>query len=258
MPTGAARTALAADLATLHADEVTTLRAALAPLGWQDRILTTEALGALGVVVPRVSSATIDLNDAGDTHWPVTLTGSGFAPGAVLLVNGQPTGIVTGVSAGGLSGELLLGANAPVPPALGVGNPDGTAAITRSIQVLRPTGPAGTVAPGAATPTTATAPTAMPSPLPSASAAPTATPLPQLEGKIVSTSPATNSFMLSRGSGSSIQIDVTSTTHFSGAASSLSTLGSGGYWSAEVRGVYESNGHFLAYSVDSCSSQYGC
>jgi hypothetical protein len=257
MPTGTARTSLEADLATLHADEITTLQAALAPLGWQDRIITTDALGALGVKVPRVNGATIDLNDATDAaRWPVTLTGSGFAPGAVLLVNGQPAGIVTGVSVGGLSGELLLGENAPVPAALGVGNADGTAAITRSIQVLRPISPAGTASPGAATPITAAAPTATASSIPSAS--PTATPLPQLEGKIVSTSPATNSFMLARGSGSPIQIDVNSNTHFEGAASSLSTLGSGGYWTAEVRGVYESNGNFLAYSVDSCSRQYGC
>jgi hypothetical protein len=64
---------------------------------------------------------------------------------------------------------------------------------------------------------------------------------------------AGNSFVLGNRT-----VDVTSTTHFSGAASSLSTLGSGGYWSAEVRGVYESNGHFLGYSVDSCNSQYGC
>jgi hypothetical protein len=49
-------------------------------------------------------------------------------------------------------------------------------------------------------------------------------------------------------------VDVNSNTHFSGAASSLSALGSGGYWSAEVRGVYESNGNFLAYSVDACNS----
>ena len=101
------------------------------------------------------------------------------------------------------------------------------------------------------TPTTAVRPTATPRPVPSGS--PTATPLPQLEGNIVSTNVAGNSFVLG-----SKTVDVTSTTHFSGAASSLSTLGSGGYWSAEVRGVYESNGRFLAYSVDSCTSPTGC
>ena len=103
---------------------------------------------------------------------------------------------------------------------------------------------------GKSAPTTAAAPTATSSPIPSAS--PSATPLPELEGKIVSTSPATNSFVLARGSGATIQVDVNSNTHFGGAASSLGTLGSGGYWSAEVRGVYESNGNFLASSVDTC------
>jgi hypothetical protein len=105
------------------------------------------------------------------------------------------------------------------------------------------------------TPTTAARPTATPRPIPSGSPTATATPLPQLEGNIVSTNPPGNSFVLGPNNRT---VDVTSNTHFSGAASSLSTLGSGGYWTAEVRGVYESNGHFLAYSVDSCNSQYGC
>jgi hypothetical protein len=251
VPPGAARTSLEADLATLHADEITTLQAVLTALGWPDRITTTSALGALGVAVPRVSGATIDLNDANDARWPVTLTGSGFAPGAVLLVNGQPTGIVTGLSAREISGELQLDANAQVPTALGVGNPDGMAAVTPNIQVLKPVQPAG-----AATPTSVSVPSATPRPNPSGS--PTATPLPQLEGKIVSTNVPGNSFMLGTQRGSTIQVDVTSNTHFEGAASSLSTLGYGGYWSAEVRGIYESNGNFLAYSVDACNSQYGC
>ena len=101
------------------------------------------------------------------------------------------------------------------------------------------------------TPTTAARPTATPRPIPLGS--PTATPLPQLEGNIVSTNVSSNSFVLGHTT-----VDVTSTTHFSGAASSLSALGSGGYWTAEVRGVHESNGNFLAYSVDSCNSPVGC
>jgi hypothetical protein len=105
-----------------------------------------------------------------------------------------------------------------------------------------------------ATPTTAAgAPTATATPTPIPSGGPTATPLPELEGKIASVSVGTNSFVL----GSTV-VDVNGNTRFEGAASSLSALGSGGNWSAEVRGVYESNGHFLAYSVDSCNSPTGC
>jgi hypothetical protein len=141
VPPGAARTSLEADLAALQADEMTTLQAALAPIGWQDRVATTDALGALGAAVPRVSGATLT---ASYYHWQVTLTGSGFAPGAVLLVNGRPAGTVTATSAGRLTAELRRDEHEQVPTSLGVGNPDGTAAVTSNIQVPRSIRPEGT------------------------------------------------------------------------------------------------------------------
>jgi hypothetical protein len=135
VPPGAARTTLEADLATLRADERTTLQAALPSIGWPDRIATTTALGTLGVAVPRVTNAILY---AGDDRWHVTLTGGGFEAGAVLLVNGQPAGRVTATSDGLLTAELAMGGFAQAPATLGVGNPDGAAAVTDDVQVLRP------------------------------------------------------------------------------------------------------------------------
>lgn len=141
MPQGTQRAALEADLAALRTDERATLRAALLTIGWPDRVATTTALGALGVAVPRVTGAT--LAAGGDGRWHVTLTGAGFEPGAVLLVNGQSTGMVAVPSAGLLTAELPLGDFAQAPANLGVGNPNGTAAATDNVHVLNP---------GAATP----------------------------------------------------------------------------------------------------------
>jgi hypothetical protein len=134
MPRGTQRAALEADLAALRTDERATLRAALVTIGWPDRVATTTALGALDVAVPRVTGAT--LAAGGDGRWHVTLTGAGFEPGAVLLVNGQSAGTVTVSSAGLVTAELPLGDFAQPPANLGVGNPDGTAVATDTVHVL--------------------------------------------------------------------------------------------------------------------------
>jgi hypothetical protein len=142
VPAGTQRAALAAGLNVLRADERTTLQAALLAIGWPDRITTTTALGALGVAVPRVTSATLAAGD--DGRWHVTLMGAGFESGAVLLVNGQPAGAVTATSDGLLMAWLPLDDLEQAPASLGVGNLDGTAATTDIVQVQHA---------GAATPT---------------------------------------------------------------------------------------------------------
>ena len=181
VPPGAARTALEADLAALRADERATLQAALPSIGWPDRIATTTALGALSVAVPRVSGATLY---AGYAHWHVTLTGAGFETGAVLLVNGQPAGVVTATSDGQLTAELALSSFAQAPATLGVGNPDGTAAVTDNVRVLHPSGEhEGTPEPGeGATPTPGASGTGTPgsqaTPTPTGSSGGSGTPTP--------------------------------------------------------------------------------
>jgi Domain of unknown function (DUF5666) len=91
-------------------------------------------------------------------------------------------------------------------------------------------------------------PTATPRPGPPA---PTATPLPSLQGTVTSTSPFTSSFVLGLDGAPPMTVDVNSNTVFRGAASSLSTLASG--MQADVRGVHQSDGTFLASWVDVCS-----
>lgn len=129
------RTALQADLAALRTDERTTLRATLSATSWPNRIAATTALGMLGVQVPRVLGAS--LIEGVDEHWQVTVTGTGFEPGALLLVDGQPAGTVSATSNGLLTAELPLDALVQTPSALGVGNPDGTAAATTSVRMQK-------------------------------------------------------------------------------------------------------------------------
>ncbi|HEV2237385.1 MAG TPA: IPT/TIG domain-containing protein [Ktedonobacterales bacterium] len=127
MPGGAARQALAAQLAHLRADESATLGTALATIGWPERIATTQTLGALGATVPRISSAQLD--QRGES-WHITITGSGFLPGAVLLVDGQAVTAETQVSPTQLTARLPRARDRATPHTLGVGNPDGTAAAS--------------------------------------------------------------------------------------------------------------------------------
>jgi hypothetical protein len=136
VPHGTPRGALEADLAALRIGERTDLQAALRAIGWPDRVATTTALGALGVAVLRVTGATLAADD--DGRWHVTLTGTGFESGAVLLMDGQSAGTVTAMSAGLLTAVLPLDDVAQAPASLGVGNPDGTAAATDNVQVLNP------------------------------------------------------------------------------------------------------------------------
>ena len=127
MPPGTGRDAQSANLAALRGDERTALRAALPHIGWADRITTTQALASLGMAVPQVTGATVT-----QAHglWQVTLHGSGFEPGAVLLIAGAPVGSVTDVTSTSLTAQAPSGLLKTGSVVLGVGNPDGTAATT--------------------------------------------------------------------------------------------------------------------------------
>jgi hypothetical protein len=161
MSDGTERTSLAADLANLRADERTTFRAALPAIGWPDRVLTTTALGQLGVAVPTVTTATLATHGQ---SWTATLTGTGFAPGAVLLVDGQPAGQVLSVLSDHLVADLPATADGGAPSRLGIGNPDNTAAATSDIRVTGSHEPAPTATSDhhEATPTVGGEPTATP------------------------------------------------------------------------------------------------
>jgi hypothetical protein len=133
---GATRRALAGQLARLRAEEGATLGAALANIGWPERIATTQALGALGVSVPRITSAQLEVRGE---SWHITITGSGFLPGAVLLVDGQALTVETQLSATQIEAQVPRARSRVLPHTLGVGNPDGTAAASAVTPGSRPT-----------------------------------------------------------------------------------------------------------------------
>jgi hypothetical protein len=138
VPAGSQRSALEQSLAALQGDERSTLQSVLPDLSWDDRLTTTQALGSLGATIPTVSGATVI--PAGHGMWTVTLSGSDFATGAVLLVNGHPAGDVTAVSDTSLTAQVPPGLVRQGASSLGIGNPDGTAATTTAIQtVAQPT-----------------------------------------------------------------------------------------------------------------------
>jgi hypothetical protein len=124
---GTQRQALTGQLLHLRAEESATLGTALATIGWPERIATTQALDALGVAVPRITSAKLD--EKGES-WHITITGSGFQPGAVLLVDGQAVTAETQVSLTQLVARVPQAHERATPHTLGVGNPDGTAAAS--------------------------------------------------------------------------------------------------------------------------------
>lgn len=152
VPRGQTRDQLSASMDTLRAEARSDLYGALPALGWDDRLRTTVVLGRLGAGVPLVTQAVISwVERDGATVWNCTLSGSGFAPGAVLLVNGQPVDALISVSANTVVAEVAFEGNPVTPHTLGLGNHDGTAAVTTKI-VSRDASDDNSVQPANATP----------------------------------------------------------------------------------------------------------
>jgi hypothetical protein len=140
LPPGPARDGLASAIAqrSLHAQQV--LLAALPNLTWTDQLMTTQALGELGAPVPSISRAQVIAQRRGDQAvWLVSLTGSGFQPGAQLVLNGQSVGSGGTPTGNRLQIELDNPPSAP-PITLGIENLDGTAAETETIEIVTPQG----------------------------------------------------------------------------------------------------------------------
>jgi hypothetical protein len=128
--------ALASQLAQLRAQGRADLHIALAVLPWTGRVMTTAVLGDIGDTVLQVNSVSMTYleNSGQDQHlWEITVTGSGFAPGAVLLVNGAPAGVVRSITPTTLVAQMSGDDSGPLPASIGVANPDDTAAQTSSI-----------------------------------------------------------------------------------------------------------------------------
>jgi hypothetical protein len=149
VPAGTDHDTLSADLDTLRARGQSDLRAALPSLGWPSRIVTTSALGALGeqvVIVTQVGGVRT-ISQYGRI-WTLTLIGSGFQSGAVLLVRQRPAGHVLSVTPTRLVAQLPAGIEDSLPHDIGVGNPDDTAATTAQVTGEHDDGPGATGTPG--------------------------------------------------------------------------------------------------------------
>ncbi len=142
------RAALQSQLDSLRSQEVSDLRAGLSNLDWPARIQVTNALRALNATRLVVTSARIIGASGGGANSTghdgngvrpggqvtVIVTGAGFSTGAVLLINGQQTGVVDSVTQDTLVAHLDAKALDAAVTSVGVGEPDGSAAITTHIE----------------------------------------------------------------------------------------------------------------------------
>jgi hypothetical protein len=150
VPAGADHDRLSANLNDLRARGSSDLRSALPALSWSSRIATTSALGVLGetvLTVTRVSG--VRSGPYGARLWTLTITGSGFQNGAVLLVNGRPAGHIVTITLTRVVAQLAGGGQEDaLTRSIGVGNPDGTAAASQVTEIHDDAGPRPTGAPG--------------------------------------------------------------------------------------------------------------
>lgn len=126
VPAGSAHDAAAQSLATTLQQEQATLYRLLARVDWSLRVTFSKQLGALGVSIPTLTKVTVI--DGSNNTITLTLTGANFAPGAQVTINGRLRGTVITSS----PTELIVTINGSDwhedDVAVGVLNPDGTAA----------------------------------------------------------------------------------------------------------------------------------
>jgi hypothetical protein len=136
LPANAERTALETQLTTLRLRAGNDLHAALHAVSWSDRVATTQVLGALGETILVVQDVTVTREDGPTVHiLRLVASGSGFAPGAVITVDGQSAGTLIS----GTATQLIVEIDAttfhlPLRD-FGVSNPDGTAALSLKVEI---------------------------------------------------------------------------------------------------------------------------
>jgi hypothetical protein len=126
LPADAVREATQRNLDSAIAEEEQILRQLLNKVDWSIRLAFTQQLGSLGEPVPTVTNVVLRTQSNG--MFLITLTGSNFAPQAQLMIDGQQNGMVSQSTPTQL---VAISSNARWSPgayALGVSNPDGTAA----------------------------------------------------------------------------------------------------------------------------------
>jgi hypothetical protein len=151
VPAGADRDALSADLTSFQAQATADLRAALPRLSWPTRATTTTVLGQLGATIPQVSKArVVTVHPSSSSHGTslkvlrIVVDGSGFLPGAVILLDGHPAGTMISVTP--------FEAIAQLPStdsihgdghSIGIGNPNGMAAYSTKYDTTDEQGDSG-------------------------------------------------------------------------------------------------------------------
>lgn len=131
VPSGTEYTQLAQQLDQLKSDEQQTLRGLLQQLDITERLVTTNALSASGASGPVISKVVLTVSDGNKAT--VVISGSGFEPGAQLLVDGRVMPADVTVQPQEFTAVLSLPAGAR-PAQLGIANPDGTAVQSAVIQ----------------------------------------------------------------------------------------------------------------------------
>jgi hypothetical protein len=139
LPADSNRTTLATQLAALRERGRHDLRAALPILGWSIRALVTSLLAKLGDTIPMVGQTAI-LGAAGhDSYvWTITVNGSGFAAGAILLIDNQPAGATLSVSATQVVAQVSSASLRAGSHHVSIGNPDGTVADGGVVSLTQP------------------------------------------------------------------------------------------------------------------------
>lgn len=126
------RNRLRNELSSFEAEERHTLRTFLPQLDVPDRLVTTDELGRLGDIVPRLLSVEIVLSVRSSRHIIISISGDNIQPGAQLLMDGQVMEAQGSFHNGVYVFMLSLSGN-QLPRNIGILNTDDTAAQTTTI-----------------------------------------------------------------------------------------------------------------------------
>src|SRR5207253_6971140 len=126
------RNRLRNELSSFEAEERHTLRTFLPQLNVPDRLVTTDELGRLGDIVPRLLSVEIVLSVRSSRHTIISISGDNIQPGAQLLMDGQVMDAQGSFHNGVYVFMLSLSGN-QLPRNIGILNTDDTAAQTTTI-----------------------------------------------------------------------------------------------------------------------------
>lgn len=126
LPAGTDRDTAQGNLDSILTEEDQTLRGLLNPADWPVRLAITGQLGALGDLVPTVTRVTVLTQSNGTLL--ITLTGTHFAAGARLVIDGKSAGTVTQNTPGRLVAVISNLTGLHGEHEIGILNPDETAA----------------------------------------------------------------------------------------------------------------------------------